>query len=391
MRFLRSPLCLVAGPILTLWGLAGASQAESSRVWSFKPDKGFVDDPLAFSGDDARFAFIHTDSAEFLSLVVMKTEGFAREVEIKIEDATRVPKQLAFTPDGTHLVFIWSDGRTGSQAAALYEVPSGKLLKSVGPATSAAYADCGTEPCLTLDAVKTTAQGAATHAITAFRTTDFKRIGAGVVQLGPDQLMKKPPVRLLYWEPGQLSLVGMKKGDYDRKRDVRLPEQAVRYAVLSKRESWGQEPKDLMEWAKTTGMRPAHPGQYRFVHVSDDLKELLLVDRDNGLSRVTLPVRWVLYEPKSLEQSEPWDGKTLYFSMTVDPVNAEAVKRKKADKERMDLYRLDSGAKVTPLGQVQTGQRKFRWTVGSRHFSYLRKLKGFSRGGNELELYKIAP
>jgi len=121
--------------------------------------------------------------------------------------------------------------------------------------------------------------------------------------------------------------------------------------------------------------------------VTDDLKGLHYVDLDNNLGSVTTPVEWKIYEPKSLEQAESWDGKTLYFSMTVDPVNPDAVRRKKADQERMDLYRLDPGPKATPLGQVLTQKRRFGWEGGRRFFSYLVKLKGFGRGGKEIRVY----
>ena len=71
-----------------------------------------------------------------------------------------------------------------------------------------------------------------------------------------------------------------------------------------------------------------------------------------------------------------------------------AVARKKADVERMDLYRIDESSsaatpRVIPLGRVVTGKRGFKWVVGKQHFAYLRKLKGFGRGGNALEIYPI--
>ena len=76
--------------------------------------------------------------------------------------------------------------------------------------------------------------------------------------------------------------------------------------------------------------------------------------------------------------------------MTVDPVNPDAVRRKKADEERMDLYRLDSGPRATPLGQVPTGKRGFGWQAGRRFFGYLVKHKGFGRGGQELRIYRAS-
>jgi len=377
--------------VLALGPLAAPSQAgaDPGKVWSFKADRGFIDDPVAFSGDDALFAFVHTDAAEFLTLTVIKTAGYSKQAELKLEDPTRVPKALAFVPGGGKLVMVWADGHSGAHSAGLYDLSSGKLLKKVGPATSAVFCDANGEPVVSLISTKADQKGGSQHSVTAYRLRDLSRVGAGSVAIQADQTLARPPLRLLYWEPGQLHLVGMMKGKYDKKRDIRLPDRAVRYSVLGRKEVWAEEPREVVEWTKATNMRPNHPGQYRFLQVSEDLKQLEYVDRQNALGHLTTPIKWGLYEPKSLVQAESWDGKTLYFSMTIDPVNADAVRKKKADKERMDLYRLDSGPKATPLGQVPTEKRRFHWTVGARHFAYLHKLKGFGRGGTQVELYQL--
>ncbi len=377
--------------LLVLALLLVSAPADAKKVWGTKADKGFIDDVMAFGGEnDARFAFIVTDAAQLLTIRVVKTDGFATEAEVKVEPATAVPKALAFVGDGSKLALLYQDGGSGQQGGLLYELPSGKLLKKIGPATAATLTSHKGELVVSLVSSKTDAKNAGTHNAQVFRAADFKKLGAGSVTIAPDQTLKQPPLRLLYFEPGHLQLVGMMKGKYDKKRDIRLPERAVRWSLITRKEVWSAEPKDVLVWVKATNMRPNHPGQLRFLQVSDDLKALQTVDADNELGSVTLPIAWKLYEPKSLEQAESWDGKTLWFSMTIDPVNPDAVRRKKADKERVDLYRLDPGPKATPLGGVPTDKRKFRWTVGSaRFFAYLRKLKGFGRGGNELEIHEM--
>jgi hypothetical protein len=375
-------ICIVA--VMTL----GAGRAAGAKAWSVKVDKGFIDDPLAFDASESRFAYVHTDSSQFLNIVVMKTDGFKKETEIKVEDATLVPKRLAFSADGKKLLFIWMDGYKGTHGAIHYDLETGKASKKVGPTTFAELAEVKGEQVLTLTDSKTDAKGNSTFSVAAYRVADLKSVGTGKVTIQADQTMKQPALRVLYWEPGHLSLVGMMKGRYDKKRDIRLPERAVRYGILQRKELWGEEPKDVLKWTQATNMRPSHAGQLRFLQVSDDLKTLLTVDQSNELGSVTTPVKWSLYEPKSLEQAESWDSKALCFSLTVDPVNAAAVRRKKADPERLDLYRLDPGPKATPLGQVLTSKRKFTWVAGTRFFSYLRKLKGFARGGNELEIHR---
>jgi hypothetical protein len=384
------------GRSLSAWVLAAlliasaSAVAKPTRVFQLKPDKGFIDDPMAFDSGETQLAYVHTDAGQFMNLVILKIPGYTKAQEIKLEDATLVPKRLVFTPDGKQLVLVWMDGHSGNQGVLLVDVASGKVGKKLGPENMADVATYGDEQVIALTTTKTDAKtNDTTYTVTALRTKDLKKVGQGKVVVQADQTLKSPELRVLYFEPGNLTLVGMKKGDYDKKRDIRRPEQAVRFDVLARKAIWRQEPQDVVQWTKATNMRPNHPGQYRFLEVSDDLKSIHTVDKNNELGEVKTPGDWSLYEAKSLVQAETWDGKTLYFSMTIDPVNPAAVKRKKADIERMDLYRFDPGPKSTPLGQVQTDKRKFGWTVGKTLFSYLRKLKGFSRGGNELEVWKI--
>lgn len=378
-------------PSLTLMAVvlvAVPAAAESTKVWGLKPEKGFIDDPMALDADEGRFAYVHTDSASFMKIVVLGTSSLKPVVEIDVKEVTLVPKGLAFSPDGRRLVLLWMDGYKGTHGALLFELPSGKRLKKVGPASQTDVVLHGDKQVLTLTRSNNAADGSSRHSVTAYSTERFRRVGGGRTAIGADLMLKQPPIRVLYWEPGYVCVVGMQKGKYDRKRDIRLPERGIRYDLLRRKVVWSEEPKDVVAWTRATTMRPNHPNQYRFLEVSDDLKTLHYVDRNNNLGAVTTPVPWKLYEPKSLVQAESWDGKTLYFSMTVDPVNPDAVRRKKADPERMDLYRLDPGPKATPLGQVRTGKRRFGWVGGGRFFGYLVKLKGFGRGGKEIRLYR---
>ena len=376
--------------------LSTAVAAESKKVWSFKPDKGFVDDPMAFDAKDAHFAYIHTDMASFLKVVVLKTAGFAPHKELVIKDTDITPKRLVFTPDSKRLVVLFKDGK-GERGAMVFDLDKGTMVKRLGPANNLEVVSYKGDQCLSQTRIKPDRRGNKHHTIEVFRTSDLKRVARARVTIQADLTLKRPPVRLRYWEPGHLSFVGTRRGKYDKKRDIRLPDVAVRYEVMTKKETWKHTPKKLMKWSLALNtLRPANRVRFRFVAVSDDHKELYYVDRNNGLHTISLPVKWVLYEHASLVHAESWDGKTLYFSMTIDPVNKPAVARKKTDKERMDLYRLDPGPKVTPLGKVFTGRRRresqarrFTWKVGQGHFSYLRKLKGFGRGGSEVSIHKM--
>ncbi|PIE19422.1 MAG: hypothetical protein CSA65_02525 [Proteobacteria bacterium] len=375
-----------------------ASPATAQRIefktitpqWSFKPSKGFVDDAMAFDVTGQRFAYIHTDSATFLDVVIIGVGDWKQQLKISVPGATKVPASLAFSADGSRLVFIWADTRTGKQGVELFDLSKGgKLITSAKDASTIALVEYKGQQVLSVAKERQDKRGNVRVSVSLHRLADLKRIKRAKLKVGVDTRIKRPPLRVLYWERGHLSLVGVRKGKYDRKRDVRRPDVAIRWDILERKQLWAQEPKDLVKWNRAISFRNNHSGANSFVHVGESLKTLYLVDRNNQLKAIKTPVKWRLYEPRSLKQRESWDGNTLYFSMTIDPVNPEAVARKKADKERADIYHVDASGKVKSIGRIFTGKRRFGWVVGKGRFAYLRKLKGFGRGGKSVEIHAI--
>ena len=388
----KTSALLVATTLL----LSSTAAAETKKVWTFKPDKGFVDDPMAFDAKDAHFAYVHTDMASFLKVVVIKTAGFKPHTELVIADTSIKPQQLLFSEDSKRLVLIFKDAK-GTRGAMVWDLERGKLLKRFGPYDLVETVRHKGAQCLSLTRIREDKRGNKHHTVEVIRTANLRRAARAKLTVQAGGRLTRPQMRVRYWEPGHLTLVGTRQGKYDKKRDIRLPDVAIRYDLLTKKETWKYTPQKLMDWSLTMNtLRPSNRGSFRFLAVSDDLKKLYYVDRNNGLNTMTLPVQWVLYEHTSLKHAETWDREKLYFSMTIDPVNKPAVKRKKADIERVDLYRLDAGPKATPVGQVLTGRkrgestsRRFTWKVGQGHFSYLYKLKGFGRGGSRVTIYKM--
>ena len=368
---------------------AAALGGEAKPAHVIKVKAGMIADSIAFSPKGDRLAYAHTDLASFLKLVVVATGSFERKLEIPVADTGRIPVWLRFSADGERLLYAWMEGYTGVQSVTLYDAASGKALRTVGPATIARLLRYRGQQVLSMATLKSDRRrGSTTVAVRLYAAATLKplRRGSARVLVRADRTLKRPPLRLLYWERGRVSLMGMRRGKYDRARDVRLPDEGVRYDVVARRTLWSQVPKALVAWTRAIDMRPAHPEQYRFLHVSDDLKTLWHVGRENDLAKVTTPVPWRLYEPRSLAQRETWDGR-LYFSLTIDPVNPDAVRRKKADPDRVDIYALGDDLTPVRIGSVVANKRRFAWAVGEGYFAFLRKLKGFGRGGRTLEIY----
>jgi hypothetical protein len=387
-RFLDSK-CVCLG-VLTLAGLLlFASGAFAKPLWSKSPDKGFVDDAMAFSRDGSKFAYIHTDSATFMDVVVLDTQSMKEQKKLSFSAVTRVPQQLTFVGNDK-LVLISSDSSTGKVGALLYDLTNSKEIKRIDKLSKVRVVSYQGKQLLaavseTKDRKGNTRMSVALHD----PQKKLRRVKRARITVRSDNTLRTPPLRVMYWEAGNVYLVGMKKGKYDRKRDMRLPDTAVRWDVFARKQRWAKEPKDLVVWNRALAFRNDHAGQRRFMHVGNSLQTLYFCDRGNDLVAIKLPVEWKLYEARSLKQHETWDGKTLYFSMTIDPVNPNAVARKKADIERADIYRLDPGNKPVMLGKVLTNKRRFRWVVGNGKFAYLRKLKGFGRGGKTLEIHSF--
>ena len=122
--------------------LAGPAGAGGARpVWTLKPARGMVGDSLAFSPSGDRLAYIHTDLATFLDIVVVKTDGFEAALKIAVKDVSRIPVWLRFTADGKGLLYTWMEGYTGVQSVSLYDAGSGKARRTIGPATYARLAE----------------------------------------------------------------------------------------------------------------------------------------------------------------------------------------------------------------------------------------------------------
>ena len=113
---------------------------------------------------------------------------------------------------------------------------------------------------------------------------------------------------------------------------------------------------------------------------------------DDVTTDLTPPHPLFRYDPQTLEShpSQPGGADTLDASLTVDPVNREAVKAQKADKDLLDVYRVDVNAKkLTQLVRFDGQKRPTTWRLASGRLAVLRKHKGFGRGGADLEVYDV--
>jgi hypothetical protein len=96
------------------------------------------------------------------------------------------------------------------------------------------------------------------------------------------------------------------------------------------------------------------------------------------------------YDTKSLQGVINADG-SAWIALKVDPVNAEAVARKKADPEYLDVFRVGADGKATRKARVLAkGLRHKFGVIDNSMFWLLERSSGFERGGRALTVYQLA-
>jgi carotenoid cleavage dioxygenase-like enzyme len=95
------------------------------------------------------------------------------------------------------------------------------------------------------------------------------------------------------------------------------------------------------------------------------------------------------YDPKSLQGVINADG-SAWVSFKVDPVNADAVARKKADPEYLDVFKVGADGKAVRKARVLGKGIRFRFGVIGDYFWLLERSPGSDRGGRALTLYSLA-
>jgi hypothetical protein len=287
------------------------------------------------------------------------------------------------------LLVLFSDAKRSTLGAALFALDGAKKIKELVGADDIAVVPHQGRQVLSLVSRRQEKSGRTRVSLALHDTLSLKRVARTSLTVDANNGIKVAgrSMRLLYWGPGMTELVALEPGKYDGARDIRLPDLRVRYDVVKKQTIGAKRPENAILARKALQMREQHPAQRRLAHVSNDLKQLYLVRADDTLRKLKTAQRWQLYEARSLRQHESWDGQVLYFSLTVDPVNPEALARKKAAPERVDFYRLDSSGSLRLLGGTLVEKREFAWAASASHIAYLRKLRGFARGGKVLELH----
>ncbi|MBI4510346.1 MAG: hypothetical protein HY698_11985 [Deltaproteobacteria bacterium] len=362
-------------------------------VATVHPDQGFVDDAFALDQSGARLALVRTDGSSVTEIeVVDLANGGATTSRVNLAPLTHAVGKVDFVLGGSKLlVTTRRPDEEGAKISALLVGMDGKLLRTMGPAHDVLYTQIAGKDAVALYDKRPGPKGGTVHEISYFRLEDGKRIGKKqVLSANAEGRVARLDMKVLYFKDAYSKLVGRKRGGYDKSKDRQMSDREAVVDLVSGAVAEATPPGDLIAYMKLVKLRQEHPLRNDFVVVTEDQRGLELISSGDERKLLGLAEPFDRYDAKSLVQEASGDGR-IFFSLTVDPVNADAVSRKKADPELIDLHALDlASGTVQRLARLPKLGRSFAWHVRGRYWAVLRKHKGFDRGGADLEIYEVA-
>lgn len=402
-------LCGAALPAALCPRPAAATEPAPAPLATLKPERGFLDDAFALSDDGGTLYYVTTDGTTFSTLraAALPTAGTAPAAAASTEVLTGLPlyvTKILLLPDSRVLVVSRDAEGTGLSSGAVYSlttraaVPLAPAVKAaLGPTTEIVLAQPASGPVLV--AWKRPADGAGEYKIAAVAAGTLKLVGQRSFKVrdgdGKIQTAQGSAVPL-YFADDYLTLVAKHDGTFDKKKDVRQPDFVASVDALTGKVVRARpisDPTALLEDARlhTTG-------ESAFVTASAETQRVELwtqSDKADGQADVRVPLQLPraasLYDPQTLHYARLRPGQLL-VSLTVDPVNERAVAAKRADADSIDLVLVDlSRPEQTRRVLTLPGQKRpSGWAASpAGRLALLRKHKGFSRGGTELEIYDL--
>jgi hypothetical protein len=381
-------------PALLLAGALAGSLARADetprKLDTIAVESGFIDDPFDFSDDGTQIAYITTDGADANGTRLHFARIGSKEGAAEVPYPSITPERVDFL-DAERVLVVERNPDTRLVRGQIFTA-KGPTKDKYGPADDIVLATVGGAPAIVTYLHAEKSKGGATHTLAAFRASDGKSIGKKVLTEDGEGRISFAGGRfkLLFFEDGYTELIVQKEGDFDKAHDIRKPDLAARLDVFAAKQLSEHEIKDLIAWAELVSMRRKHQNESDFVRFSEDLKKLELVDRDDLLSQLETPRPLRKYDPPTLAY-EPTADKQLVMGLSIDPVNVDAVAAKKADKDWLDLFRVDVKAHtLTLLARIDGEKRPSTWHLVGQRVGVLRKHKGFARGGPRLDIYELS-
>lgn len=363
--------------------LVGASEAAK-----FSAASGFIDDPVAT--DDTRIAYVIADASAKSELHV-QTLGGAEQV-VDLASVTLHPIALRLVGQRAFVVGQLADG---TQTAAMVELaavgkkPAGTVVYKLGPATHITVVRDGAKSIVAVHKLSALKDGGARHELATYSLDTGKLVSSGKpLDLDAKDYDAKLDFHVNHWSDGYRFAWGLKGGEWDKKEDQRSPDVEAKLDVTAGKITWKQPIADLFEQRKRYQTLADVHDTLDFLRMSWDNQSVQIWSGGKPVT-VALDEPITNYDPKSLQGVVETDG-SAWMALKVDPVNPDAVARKKADPEYLDIFRVSADGKAARKARVLAPSMRFRFGVlGADKLWLLERSNGFDRGGKTLTVYKL--
>jgi hypothetical protein len=370
--------------LVTLLTLTAASTALAQKpaplvgvkeVVRFTTPAGFIDDAVAT--DDTRIAYAVADAAAKAELHVVT---LATGVDQVVDLAPITLHPIALELVGPRVLVVGL-GEDGAQTAALVELAKGKIVYKLPAATQIAP--------ITRDGKRVVAVHRATgtrHEVELVALDSGRRLAAGrPLELDASGASHALDFRVNHWSDGMTRAYGIKGGEWNPKENQRTPDVEATYDLVTGRFVDQHPIADLFEQRKRYQQLADAGGKLDFARMSHD-SAAIAIWRAGTPRTIELDQPVATYDPKSLQGIVAADG-SAWLILKVDPVNPDAVARKKADPEYLDVFRVGTDTRATRKGRILAPGIRHRFGVIGDRFWLVERNTGFERGGKALVIY----
>jgi hypothetical protein len=393
-RALAAAVLVVAAQAAARSEKTGPKPIEPAQTLKPAEGEGYFDEVFGLDDEGKRLAVLRSDSATFTKLEIYDLATTPPKLvgSFDLPNKMLVASRIELLPPGKGVVLIARD--RPDDLAPLYAYlfdESGKPGAKIGPATAFARPPAAGTPLLLAFDRKLGGHGAeATYTVSPFSLATLAPAGKPrAYHTDVAGGLKTPQVRVVGFYDGYTRLLGERLGAYDKAADVRKPPRKVVIDALSGKILEETEISDVVGWAVTGQLRRDHPGQALFIDLNQDGSGVDMIDAMGKRLPADLAVPFRFYDPKTLAVEEVAAPNRLTFGIGVDPLNADAIKRKKADLPMLDLYAADlSDGTVKMRGRVFT-PRPVTFRTRADKLVVLKRFKSFARGGDELQIFDL--
>jgi hypothetical protein len=359
------------------------------ELMKITPAAGFIDDIVAY--DNQRVAYVVADTGGTKAALHVVQLGCAKCVEEKKELIVDLAP-VTLRPTTLRLVgqraFVIGSTEDGSQIAALVELgkPVATPVYKLGPATHITLVTRDGKPRVAVHKATATKTGTR-HEVELVAIDTGKRVTKGKPLDLVNDHEKKLDFRVNHWADGWTRAIGLKGGEWVKKENQRSPDTEATYDLLTGKMVDVRPIADLFDQRKRYQTLADAGGKLDFFRMKPDNSAIELW-RAGRATVVTLDQPLSVYDTKSLQGAVNADG-SAWIALKIDPVNAEAVARKKADPEYLDIFRVSSDGKATRKARVMAKGLRHYFGVLDNFVWVLERSASFDRGGRALSILQV--